>query len=67
MQIGGKDIVKYVCEYGVETKTFKMTQIQNTPFRAYSFWNGLKRFKFGIVIFKKSKNWLFNVKICYIA
>jgi len=28
MQIGGKDVVKYVCGYGVETKTFKMTQIQ---------------------------------------
>jgi len=25
MQIGGEDIVKYVCEYGVETKTFKKT------------------------------------------
>jgi len=32
MQIGGKDIVKYVCEYGVETKTFKMTQIQKYTF-----------------------------------
>jgi hypothetical protein len=28
MQIGGEDIVKYVCEYGVEKKTFQKTQIQ---------------------------------------
>jgi hypothetical protein len=32
MQIGGEDIVKYVCEYAVETKTFKVTQIQKYTF-----------------------------------
>jgi hypothetical protein len=28
MQIGGEKFVKYVCEYDVERKTFKKTQIQ---------------------------------------
>jgi hypothetical protein len=32
MQIGGEDIVKYVCEYGIETKTFKKTQIKKYTF-----------------------------------
>ncbi len=33
MQIGGEDIGKYVCEYGVENKkTFKKTQIQKYTF-----------------------------------
>jgi len=32
LQIGGEDIVKYVCEYGVETKTLKKTQIQKYTF-----------------------------------
>ncbi len=32
MQIGGEDIGKYVCEYGVEKKTFKKIQIQKYTF-----------------------------------
>jgi hypothetical protein len=67
MQIGGKDIVKYVCEYGVETKTFKMTQIQKYTFPCLLILEWAKQFKFGIMIFKKSKNWLFSVEIYCIA
>jgi hypothetical protein len=36
MQIGGEDIEKYVCEYGVEKKKpLKRHKSKNTPFCAY--------------------------------
>jgi len=69
MQIGGKYIVKYVCEYGVETKTFKMTQIQNNTFPCLFILEWAKTIQVWYCDFQEKQNLAFqcqNLLYCII-
>ncbi len=62
MQIGGEDIVKYVCKYGAETKTFKKTQIQKYTFLCLFILEWAKK----ILVWNCPNNDIWNLTLSYL-
>ncbi len=62
MQIAGGDIVKYVCEYGVETNTFKKTQIQKYTFLCLFILERAKK----IQVWNCPNNDIWNLRLSYL-